>query len=97
MHRKAETHKPGNVSRIIDGVELKQELAEIILTDPAYGKLRIVNFLADEMGKKLLPAYKAYMAAIGEPIRAEYQVVDRSTPGFWPPKLVLQPSAGKAA
>ena len=53
MHRKAETHKPGNVSRIIDGVELKQEVAEISLTDPAYGKLRIVNFLADEMGKKL--------------------------------------------
>ena len=53
MHRKAETHKPGSVSRIIDGVELKQELAEISLTDPAYGKLRIVNFLADEMGKKL--------------------------------------------
>jgi hypothetical protein len=53
MHRKAETHKPGNVSRIIDGVELKQELAEISLTDPAYEKLRIVNFLADEMGKKL--------------------------------------------
>ena len=53
MHRKAETHKPGNVSRIIDGVELKQEVAEISLTDPAYEKLRIVNFLADEMGKKL--------------------------------------------
>jgi hypothetical protein len=54
MHRKAETHKLGSVSRIVDGAEVKEEeLAEISLTDPAYGKLRIVNFLADEMGKKL--------------------------------------------
>ena len=53
MHRKAETHKLGSISRIVDGAEVKEELAEISLTDPAYGKLRIVNFLADEMGKKL--------------------------------------------
>jgi hypothetical protein len=52
MHRKAETHEPGSVSRIIDGVET-EELAEISLTDPADGKLRIVNSLADEMGKQL--------------------------------------------
>jgi hypothetical protein len=53
MRRKAETHKTGHVSKIIDGVELKHELAEISLSDPTHGKLRIVNFLADEMGKKL--------------------------------------------
>jgi hypothetical protein len=53
MHRKAETHKLGSISRIVDGAEVKEELAEISLTDPAHGKLRIVNFLADEMGKKL--------------------------------------------
>ena len=53
MQREAETHRSGSVSRIIDGVELKEEVAEISLADPAHGKLRIVNFLVDEMGKKL--------------------------------------------
>jgi hypothetical protein len=52
MHREAETHKPGSVSGILVGVE-NEEFAEITLTDPADGKLRIVNFLVDEMGKKL--------------------------------------------
>ena len=54
MRRKAETHKPGRVTKIVNGVEVKEELAEITLegTDPAHAKLRIVNFLMDEMGKK---------------------------------------------
>jgi hypothetical protein len=53
MKRKPETHGSGSVSRTIDGVELKEELGEISLADPSNGKLRIVNFLVDEMGKKL--------------------------------------------
>ena len=54
MRRRAETHKPGRVTKIVDGVEVREELAEITLegTDPMYGKLRIVNFLMDEMGQK---------------------------------------------
>jgi hypothetical protein len=54
MHRRAETHKPGKVTKIVDGVEAREELAEITLeeADPMYGKLRIVNFLMDEMGQK---------------------------------------------
>jgi hypothetical protein len=40
-----------SVSKIIDG--WREELAEISLTDPACGKPRSVNLLADEMGKKL--------------------------------------------
>jgi hypothetical protein len=51
MRRKAETHQPRSVSRIINGVEVKEEIAEISLADPAYGKLRIVNSLVNEMGK----------------------------------------------
>lgn len=50
-----------------------------------------------EMEKKLLPAYRAYMEAIGKPVGGRYEVVDRSTPGFWPPRYVLHPSADKAA
>jgi hypothetical protein len=54
MSHKAETHKPGRVSKIIRGVEVKEERAEITLesTDPLYAKLRIVNVLMDEMGEK---------------------------------------------
>jgi hypothetical protein len=54
MRRRAETHKPGRVTKIVDGVEVREELAEITVegTDPMYGKLRIVNFLMDEMGQK---------------------------------------------
>ena len=54
MHRKSETHRPGRVTKIVDGVEVREELAEITVegADPMYGKLRIVNFLIDEMGKE---------------------------------------------
>ena len=54
MRRKAETHKPGKVTKIVDGVEAREELAEITLeeADPVYGKLRVVNFLKDKMGQK---------------------------------------------
>ena len=52
--RRVETRKPGVVSRIINGVEVREEQAEITLkdADPLYGRLRIVNFLADEKGNK---------------------------------------------
>ena len=54
MSRKAETHKPGTVARVIKVPEVKEEQAEVCLegADPLYGKIRIVNFLCDEMGKK---------------------------------------------
>ena len=54
MRRKAEAHKPGKVTKIVDGVEAREQLAEITVeeADPMYGKLRIVNFLMDEMGQK---------------------------------------------
>ncbi len=54
MRRKAETHIPGRVTKIVNGVEVKEELAEITVegTDPAHAKLRIVNFLMDDLGKK---------------------------------------------
>jgi hypothetical protein len=53
MRRRAETHKPGKVSKIIKPPSVKTEQAEITLqsTDPLYAKIRIVNFLSDEMGK----------------------------------------------
>ena len=51
--RRAETHKSGTVSKIfkVPGVEEEQAEVQIDATDPAYGTIRIVNFLADEMGK----------------------------------------------
>ena len=54
MRRRAETHRPGKVTKIVEGVEVREELAEITVqgSDPMYGKLRIVNFLIDEMGQK---------------------------------------------
>ena len=54
MSHKAETHKPGTVSRVFKVPEVKEEQAEIRLEgiDPSHGKIRIVNFLCDEMGKK---------------------------------------------
>jgi hypothetical protein len=54
MRRRAETHRPGKVTKIVEGVEVREELAEITMqgSDPMYGKLRIVNFLIDEMGQK---------------------------------------------
>jgi hypothetical protein len=55
MRHKAETHKPGTVSKIIGVPEVKEEQAEIKLegADPFYGNIRIVNFLSDEMGERL--------------------------------------------
>ena len=54
MSHKAETHKPGTVSRVIKVPEVKEEKVEIRLegTDPLYGKIRIVDFLNDDTGKK---------------------------------------------
>ncbi len=54
MRRKAETHKAGSVAKIIKASDVDEERAEIRLddADPACGKLRIVNFLLDEMGEK---------------------------------------------
>jgi hypothetical protein len=55
MRRKAEIHKPGTVLRIVDVPEIKEQQAEIRIdgADPLYGKIRIVNFLSDEAGKKM--------------------------------------------
>lgn len=50
----------------------------------------------EEIARKLVPAYKAYMAALGEPDEAEFELVNNSTPGYWPPAFVLQ-AANKAA
>lgn len=53
MRRRAETHKPGRVSKVITPPTVKTEQAEITLqgVDPLYAKIRIVNILSDEMGK----------------------------------------------
>jgi hypothetical protein len=53
MRRRAETHKPGKVSKIIEPPAVTTEQAEITVqgTDPLYAKIRIVNFLSDEMGR----------------------------------------------
>ena len=54
MSHKAETHKPGTVSRVSKLPEVKEEQVEIRLegADPLHDKVRIVNFLRDEMGKE---------------------------------------------
>jgi hypothetical protein len=54
MRHKAEARKSGKVTKIVNGGEVREELAEITVegTDPAHAKLRIVNFLMDEMGKR---------------------------------------------
>ena len=54
MSHKAETHKSGRVSKVIKAPEVKEEQIEIRIegADPVYGKVRLVNFLCDEMGKK---------------------------------------------
>lgn len=54
MRRRAETHKPGSVAKIIKASDVADEQAEIRLddTDPARGKLRIVNTLFDDTGQK---------------------------------------------
>ena len=51
----------------------------------------------EEIARKLLPAYKAYMEAIGEPDNSEFELVNNSTPGYWPPAFVLQAAHNKAA
>jgi hypothetical protein len=53
MRHKAEIHVPGSVSKVIRVPEVNDDIADVSFIDPAYGKLRIVNFLVDEMGKKL--------------------------------------------
>jgi hypothetical protein len=55
MRRKAETHKPGTVLRIVDVPEVKEQQAEIRIdgADPFHGKIRIINFLFDETGKEM--------------------------------------------
>lgn len=54
VRRRAEKHNPGKVSKIITPPAVKIEQAEISLQgiDPLYGKIRIINFLTDEMGKQ---------------------------------------------
>jgi hypothetical protein len=53
MRRRADTHKPGTVSKIIKPPTVKTEQAEISLegADPVHAKIRIVIFLLDEMGR----------------------------------------------
>jgi hypothetical protein len=55
MRQKMENHKPSIVSNIIKMPEVKGQQTAIRFGDacPPYGKTRIVDFLADEMGKKL--------------------------------------------
>lgn len=52
---KAEIHRPSTISNIIKMPEVKGQQTAIRFVDahPAYGKARIADFLADEMGKKL--------------------------------------------
>jgi len=51
----SETHKPGRVTRIINGTKVTEERAEIQVqgADAQYSKIRIVNFLRD--GSSLHP------------------------------------------
>jgi hypothetical protein len=53
--RKAEIRKPGIVLRIVNVPEVKEQQAEIRIdgADPLYGKIRIVNFISGEPGKKI--------------------------------------------
>jgi hypothetical protein len=51
----AEIHKPDTISNIIKMPEIKGQQVAIRFEDahPVHGKTRIVDFLTDEMGKKL--------------------------------------------
>jgi len=51
----------------------------------------------DEMADKLVPAYVAFMEALGTPVEGEFELVDVSTPGFWPPAFMLKSADHKAA
>jgi len=51
----------------------------------------------EELEEKLVPAYVAFMEATGAPLDDEYQLVNRSTPDFWPPVFVLQSTAHRRA
>jgi hypothetical protein len=51
----------------------------------------------DEMQDKLVPAYYAYMEALGEPLDGEYELIDKSAPGFWPPVFVIHSARQRAA
>ena len=55
MRHKAETHRPSTISNVIRMPEIKGQQVAIRFEDvlPPYGKSRLVDFLADEMGKKL--------------------------------------------
>jgi hypothetical protein len=48
-HRKAETHKPGTVTKVISGTAITDERVEIRVhgADPRHAKIRVVNFLSD--------------------------------------------------
>lgn len=51
----------------------------------------------EEMQEKLVPAYKAFKEALGEPLDGEYELLDKSAPGFWPPVFVLHSARQRAA
>ena len=55
MRHEAETHRPSTISNVIRMPEIKGQQVAIRFEDvlPPYGKSRLVDFLADEMGKKL--------------------------------------------
>jgi hypothetical protein len=68
MHHKAETHRPSTVSNIIKMPEVKGQQVAIRFEDahPPYRKTRIVDFLADEMGKKLCPEEGDIMGVVSD-------------------------------
>jgi hypothetical protein len=55
MRHKAETHRSSTISNVIKISEIKGQQVAIRFEDvhPPYGKARLVDFLAYEMGKKL--------------------------------------------
>jgi hypothetical protein len=55
MRHKAETHRPSTISNVIKMPEIKGQQVAIRFEDvhPPYRKTQLVDFLADEMGKKM--------------------------------------------
>ncbi len=51
MRRRAETHKPGKVTKIVNSVEVREELAEITLAGTAPGVDVVVGSDEVEPGK----------------------------------------------
>ena len=51
----------------------------------------------EELEEKLVPAYRAFMDAIGKPLDGEYELVNESTEDYWPPTFVLQSVDHKVA